>query len=37
LQKRGESLRAISEVWASEFSLPRIDHKSVKRILDRKT
>jgi DNA invertase Pin-like site-specific DNA recombinase len=35
LQDRGKSLRDISQAWASEFGLPKLDAKSVKRILDR--
>jgi hypothetical protein len=33
LQGDGKSLREISAVWATEFGLPKIDAKSVKRIL----
>jgi putative DNA-invertase from lambdoid prophage Rac len=30
-----KSLRDVAQVWASEFGLPKIDAKSVKRILER--
>jgi putative DNA-invertase from lambdoid prophage Rac len=30
-----KSLREIAAVWASEFGLPRLDAKSVKRIMER--
>jgi putative DNA-invertase from lambdoid prophage Rac len=35
LQSEGKSLREIAAVWATKFNIPKIDAKSVKRILDR--
>ncbi len=35
LHDGGKSLREISQVWTSEYGLPKLDAKSVKRILAR--
>jgi putative DNA-invertase from lambdoid prophage Rac len=35
LRAAGKSYRQIAEVWVSELGLPRIDAKSIQRILDR--
>jgi len=33
--REGKSLREIAAIWAEKFGLPKLDPKSLKRILDR--